>query len=183
MPWSALMIRRRSARVRGGSRRRCGRRECREGRSLRQWGEGHSSSRDVVVYPCVVASVDAHACVAVRCGAVLKRKRRVAFESHCFRAAHLQLDPAIAGVCRDRTGRRRRERTNLRFAHILRSSAALAALTGGSQCQRCLGLCRVGVGVGARGDFLRRGSEGALMYVCSPGTDLIVCAVGCRWAT
>lgn len=31
-------------------------------------GEGHSSSRDVVVYPCVVASVDAHACVAVRCG-------------------------------------------------------------------------------------------------------------------
>lgn len=91
--------------------------------------------------------------LAVRCGAVLNGKRRVAFESHCFGAAHLQLDPAIAGVCRERTGRERRERANLRFAHILRSSAALAALRGGSQCQRCLGLCRVGFGVGAKGGF------------------------------
>lgn len=51
--------------------------------------------------------------LALRCGAVLKRKRRVAFESHCFRPAHLQLDPAIAGVCRDRTGRRRKGKGQL----------------------------------------------------------------------
>lgn len=49
-------------------------------------GRGNPSD---VVYPCVLSSVDAHACGAVRC---LKRKRRV--ESHCFRAADLELDTA-----------------------------------------------------------------------------------------
>lgn len=68
-----------------------------------------------MVYPCVVSSVDAHAC-----GAVLKRKRRVAFESHCSGAAYVQLDPAIADVYRDRTSTERKGRGvkgNLRFAH------------------------------------------------------------------
>lgn len=53
------------------------------------------------MYPCVLSSVDAHACgFAVRC---LKGKRRVAFESHCFRAAYVQLDPAnCRGVPGDR---------------------------------------------------------------------------------
>ena len=43
---------------------------------------------------------------------------------------------------------------------------------------------RVGVCVGAKGGTFcdDEAPRGTLMYVCSPGTDLIVCAVGCRWA-
>lgn len=60
-------------------------------------GEGQSSSRDVV-YPCVVSSVDAMPMLAVRCGVQRETRRCVAFESHCFRAAHVQLDgPCTCG--------------------------------------------------------------------------------------
>lgn len=125
-------------------------------------------------------------CLRLWCGAVLKRKRRVGFESHCFGAAYVQLVPAIADVCRrghDQRPQREGKGCNLRFAHILRSSAALAALTGGSQCQRCLGLCRVGDGAGARGGlFCDEAPRVRGCRYCSPGTDLIVCAAGCRWA-
>lgn len=124
------------------------------------------------------------------CGAVFKRETDALGLNRIVPEPRIsQLDPANCRACTGGQEPRRGEKANLRFAHIRRSSAALAALTGGSQCQRvCLGLSlcwrRVCVRVGAKGGlFLRR--RGSLMYVCmyvvvQVLTDLIVCVQ--QWA-